>query len=406
MIPPASGGESEMGRLWLFAVALVFAAVGAIAVLILRPAAPDPAIANAAVGATVAVDPAATIAPHAGTPAVAQLTSPVHLGDLLETGPDGAIRVQFTDATFFSVGANGSARIDSFVFDPDRGSSQLSMAFLRGAFRFVSGGPLHTGPSAPSVQTPVAAIGMRGTGVSGMIGPEAETMFARIDPSFVSDKGDATNATLILLTDGAIDVDGSGVKVAMDVPGQALFFRRKGAPPIGPVDVPPMLRAAVQIAGSPPSLGAEPERGAREAMVVPPMPSPSASPTRALPSPAPSAKPSPKPSASPTVKPTPKPSPTVRPTPSPSPRVTPKPSPSPRFTPRPTPTPRVTPKPTPTPRVTPRPTPTPRFTPRPTPTPRATPRATPTAKPTARPTSRTPLTSVPRPRPTATPVKR
>lgn len=399
-----------MGRLWLFAVALVFAAAGAIAVLILRPVAPDPATANSAVGATVAVDPAATIAAKAGTPVVAQLTSPVHMGDLLETGPDGAIRVQFTDATFFSVGANGSARIDSYVFDPDAGSSRLSMAFLRGAFRFVSGSPLHAGPSAPSVQTPVAAIGMRGTGVSGVIGPDAETLFARIDPSFVSDHGDATNATLILLTDGAIDVDGSGVKVAMDVPGQALFFRRKGAAPIGPIAVPAMLGAAILVKGSPPSLGAEPERSAREAMVVPPMPSPSpsASPARATPSPVPTVKPSPKPSASPTVKPTPKPSPTVRPTPtpSPSPKVTPRPtpSPSPRFTPRPTPTPRVTPKPTP--RVTPMPTPTPRFTPRPTPTPKATPRATPTTKPTPRPTPRIPLTNVPRPRPTATPVKR
>ena len=397
-----------MGRLWLFAVAVVFAAAGAIAVLILRPAAPDPATGNSAVGATVAVDPAATIAAKAGTPVVAQLTSPVHMGDLLETGPDGAIRVQFTDATFFSVGANGSARIDSYVFDPDAGTSKLSMAFLRGAFRFVSGGPLHASASAPSVQTPVAAIGMRGTGVSGVIGPDAEALFARIDPSFVSDHGDATNATLILLTDGAIDVDGSGVKVAMDVPGQALFFRRKGAAPIGPIEVPAMLGAAILVKGSPPSLGAEPERSAREAMAVPPMPSPSASPTRVAPSPVPTVKPSPKPSASPTVKPTP--SPTVRPTPtpSPSPKVTPRPtpSPSPRFTPRPTPTPRFTPRPTPTPRVTPRPTPTPRVTPRPTPTPRITPRPRPTATPTPRPTPRIPLTNVPRLRPTATPVKR
>jgi len=393
-----------MGRLWLFAVALVFAAAGAIAVLILRPAAPDPAAANAAIGATVAVDPSATIAPQAGVPIVAQLTSAVHLGDLLDTGPDGAIRVQFTDATFFSVGANASARIDRFVFDPDRATSSLSLAFLRGAFRFVSGGPLHASASAtPAVQTPVAAIGVRGTGFNGMIGPGAEALFARIDPGFVSDKGDATTATLILLTDGAIDVDGSGVKVAMEVPGQALFFRRKGAAPIGPVDVPPMLRAAIQLAGSPPSLGAEPARSAREAIVVPSVPAPS-SPVR--PAPSPSAKPSPKPSPSPTVRPTPKPSPTTRPTPTPSPRVTPRPTPSPRFTPRATPTPRFTPRVTPTPRFTPRPTPTPKATPRATPTPRSTPRPTPRATPRATPTTkpRTPVTS--RPRPTSTPVKR
>jgi len=403
-----------MGRFWLFAVALVFAGVGAIAALILRPPAPDPNATNPAVGATVAVEPAATIAPLSGTPVVAQLTSPVHMGDLLDTAANGAIRVQFTDSTFFSLGGNASARIDNFVFDPDRATSRLSLAFLRGAFRLVSGGPLHASAGEPSVQTPVAAIGMRGTAFSGVIGPDAETMFARIDPGFVSDHGDATTATLILLTEGAIDVDGSGVKIAMDVPGQALFFRRKGAAPIGPIDVPPMLRSAILLKSSPPGLGPEPGRRTSEEVVAPPpaRPSPSASPTRA----APGVKPTPKPSASPTVRPTPTPSPRVtpKPTPTPSPKATPRPTPTPRFTPRPTPTPRFTPRPMPTPRFTPRPTPTPRFTPKPTPTPRVTPRPTPTprstprpgptAKPTPRPTPRIPLTN--RPRPTPTPAKR
>ncbi|MEZ0243990.1 MAG: FecR domain-containing protein, partial [Sphingomonas sp.] len=399
-----------MGRLWLFAVGLIFAAAGAIAVLILRPAAPDPSTANAAIGATIAVDPAATIAAQAGTPVVAQLTSPVHLNDLLETGPDGAIRIQFSDATYFSLGANGSARIDTFVFDPDRAASKLSLTFLRGAFRFVSGGPLHAYRDQPVVQTPVAAIGVRGTGFNGVIGPEAEVLFARIDPSFVPDGGDGTTATLIVLTEGAIDVDGSGKRVAMDVPGQALFFRRRGSPPIGPVDVPPMLLAAVAVRGSPPSLGAEPVRGAREAMVAPPPPaaSPSATPTRAAPSPSPSVKPTPRPSASPTLRPTPTPSPSPRvtPKPTPSPRLTPKPTstPTPRFTPRPTPTPRFTPRPTPTPRFTPKPTPTPRITPRPTPTPRFTPRPTPTARFTPRPTPAPRATVTPRPRPTRAPL--
>ncbi len=50
----------------------------------------------------------------------------------------------------------------------------------------------------------------------------------RIDPGFAPDGGDATSATLILLTEGAIDVEGSGVRILMDVPGQVLFFPRPG----------------------------------------------------------------------------------------------------------------------------------------------------------------------------------
>lgn len=382
-----------MGRTGLLLVGLVFAVVGAVAALILRPPAPDPAATgNTSIGATVAVAPSATIAPQGGNPVVAQLTSAIHLNDLLETGADGAIRVQFTDSTFFSLGSNGSARVDTYVFDPDRATSALSLTFLRGAFRFVSGGPLHANPGAPSVQTPVAAIGMRGTGVDGVIGPEAEALFARIDPGFAPDGGDSTNATLILLTDGAIDIDGSGVKIAMEVPGQALFFRRKGAKPIGPVDVPPMLRAAVTLLVSPPRLGLEPERGGRRETMIAPEPevSPSPSPEPVAPVAVPSAKPTPQPSPRPLPKPGA--SPTVRPSPTPSPKATPRPSP--------TPTPRATTRPSPTPKVTPRPTPTPRITPRPTPTVKPTPRPTPTGKPTPRPTSR------PKPTPTPTPVKR
>src|SRR5690606_29274225 len=150
-----------------------------------------------------------------------------------------------------SLGANGSVRIDTYVFDPERGASKLKLAFQRGAFRFVSGGPLHAYRDQVPVQTPAAAIGIRGTAFNGVIGPDAEPLFARIDPGFVSDGGDTATATLILLTAGAIDVDGSGMRIAMDVPGQALFFRRTGAPPIGPVMVPGEQIVAVAERASP-----------------------------------------------------------------------------------------------------------------------------------------------------------
>ncbi|MCW3847204.1 FecR domain-containing protein [Sphingomonas sp. LB-2] len=405
-----------MGRFWLFAVALIFAAAGAIAVLLLQNVQVTSQAKDLSIGTTIAVDPAATIAHQKGVASVARLTESIYLGDVLETGTDGAIRIQLADATFFSLGASASARVDSFVYDPGRNSSSLSVAFQRGAFRFVSGRALHPDPQKPVVNTPVAAIGMRGTGINGVIGPEAEALFRRIDASFVPDGGDATSATLILLTDGAIDVDGSGQRITLDVPGQALFFRRKGAPPIGPVMVWTALRTEIAGLASPPGLGGEPLPPARSRMMVPP---PEASPTplqvapTPTPSPSPSAKPSPRPSVSPsprptpTAKPMPTPSPKATPRPTPRPTLTPRPMPSPRFTPKPTPTPspRFTPRPTPTPRVTPRPTPTPRFTPRPTPIPRFTPRPTPTPRPTLTPRpTRVPLTNVPRPTPT--PVKR
>lgn len=356
-----------MRALWLVVILLVL--LGAAALLLFdwrQPAAPV----EGPIGATIAVDPAATIASPPAAAAVAQLTAPVHMNDLIETAPDGAIRVQFVDATFFSLGANASVRIDSFVFDPGKSASRLSLVFARGAFRFVSGTPVHAYPGQPAIQTPAAQLGIRGTGINGVIGPEAEALFGLIDPGFVSDGGDATTATLIILTAGAIDVDGSGVRVAMDVPGQAVFFRRKGAPPIGPVTVPGDMLARIAGLASPTSLGPEPGSGS---------PPPPIRPEPPVAPPAPVARPSE------VATPTPSPQPTAAPEPSPSPTLSPTPRPTPSFTPRPTPTPRFTPRPIATPRV--RPTPKPSATPEP------------------RPTSRFPLNRAPRNiRPTATPT--
>ena len=376
-----------MGRLWLIVIGLIFAGLGGAAVMLLRP--PVAAPATDAIGAAIAVDPSANIAPQGAAAAVAAVNAAVHADDLVTTGGDGAIRIRFVDATFFSLGANASVRIDSFVFDPAQSASKMVLSFTKGAFRFVSGRAVHAYPGQPAIRTPAAVIGVRGTGVTGVIGPEAEALFRAIDPSFVPDGGDSTTATLIILTDGAIDVEGSDVRIAMDVPGQAIFFRRRGAVPIGPILVPTGVMATIGALASPPSLGPEPGDAAQRVVVPEGVASdaPEVEPgVVALPSATPTVTVQPSPTPTPTVV-RPSPTPTVRPsaTPTPRPTVTPRATPSPRFTPRPipTPTPRVTPRPSPTPRFTPRPTPTPRVTPRPTATPK--PVATPTPRPTRRP---------------------
>jgi len=364
------------GKLWLGILLLLVA--GAAAWFLLRPVPQAPAGTDGAIGSTIAVDPAATIATPPGAAEVARLEAPVHANDLVATGPDGAIRVRFTDASFFSIGANASVTIDSYVFDPARSASRLSLGFTRGAFRFVSGAPVHAYPGQPAVRTPVAVIGIRGTGLAGVIGPGAEALYRLIDRTYVPDGGDVSNATLILLTAGAIDVDGSGVRTSLDVPGQVVFFRRPGAPPLRPGGVSPEIIARIVGLASPPELGPEP---GGKAPVVPPSPTPP-------------------PSPSPTAVPAPSPTPTraLVPEPTPTPRATPSPRPTPTFSPRPRPsfTPAGTRTPTPTPSPTTRPPQT-RFPlrdllpvirrPRPTPTP------TPTLAPNGRPVRGKPMPS-------------
>ncbi len=300
--------ERTGGGGWPALLAILLVVGGIAAVLLWRspPAAPV----DTRIGAAIAVDPAAAIATPPATSQVARVQSPVHADDRITTGPDGAIRIQFTDATFFSLGADASARIDSFVFDPGRNASKLSLAFARGAFRFVSGAAVHAYPDQPAIRTPVAVIGIRGTGVDGVIGPEAETLYRLIDPSFVPDGGDATKATLILLTAGAIDVDGSGVRTVLDVPGQVVFFRREGAPPLRPGPVSRALVARIAALAAPPSLGPEPG-GSPES----PTPTQSASPRTPVSTPTAVPSPLPQPSPSPIVTSSPIPTPTPSSTP-------------------------------------------------------------------------------------------
>ncbi|MCW3835288.1 FecR domain-containing protein [Sphingomonas canadensis] len=363
--------------------------LGLVAVLMLAACGPqpEPAKTPAEIGAAVAVDPAATIATPPAPPTEAKLQTPVFANDRLATGPDGAIRVRFTDATMFSMGANSAVTIDSYVYDPQRSASSMSLNFGKGAFRFVSGVALHRDAGQVPVKTPVATIGVRGTAFNGVIGPEAETIWAAIDPNYKPDGGPVDQATLILLGQGAIDVNGSGVVTVLDAPGQVLFFRRPGAEPLGPILVTPWRRGQIEALGSPPSLGSE------EGPPPAPSPAPSGGPPPTAP---PAATPSPSPSASATPAPSPSPTPSASPTRRPPwTRPSPVTSPTPRPTARPTAKP--TSRPTPTPRVTPSPRPTTRVTPRPTPKPTASPR------PTPRPTLRAPVTRVtPRPSPTPT----
>lgn len=349
------------GGLWrLIGLLVLIAAAAGVAWLVLRPEAPPAPVAKqpGAIGEAIAVVPAASLASPPAAAHAATVRLPIFLNDRAETGPGGALRIRFTDTTMFSVGADASVTIDRYVFDPDRGASGMLVSFSRGAFRFVSGKPLHASDE-PAIGTPVATIGVRGTIIDGVIGPEAETLWRAIDPGYVPDGGDLSTATLILLEEGAILVDGSGVRTMLDRPGQAIFFRRKGAAPLGPLTAGRDMLGRIGALGSPPGLGPEPG--------APPPPSPSPSTT---PEAAPTLVPVPSdvPSATPTAQPSPVPSPTATRRP-PWVRETPTATPSPRPTYRP-PVTRPTPVPTqsPTPRPTFRP-PVTRFTPTPSPSP-------------------------------------
>lgn len=176
----------------------------------------------------------------------AVLRAPVHLGDAVVSGDQSALQLLLLDQSVFTVGANASVTIDKFVYDPNRGTSDIAASVAKGAFRFMSGHSL-SGFGHNAINTPVATIGVRGTIVEGVVGNGAAHVLAQ-QPNLPPFAGDPSGINLIVLNGpghgsqgfdkpGAIDVTAGGVTVTIDHPGQAVIIWGPGQPPYGPFDL-------------------------------------------------------------------------------------------------------------------------------------------------------------------------
>jgi hypothetical protein len=243
---------------WMIAVARGTTLLTTIAALGIGRATP-PRIGTATgvhIPATIAAPPASGVAASVG--------SAVFLNNVITTGTGGAVRVLLADSTYFSVGGNASVSVDKFIYNPDKRASQLLLSITRGAFRFVSGKPTHAYPGQSAIATPAAVIGIRGTIVSGIVGPEAAAFYADGKGAAVADDGNG-NATLIVLENagssgGGIDIrtPGSDAVIALRTRGQAVFFSRPGAPPTPPFALSPNQQRALDARAAPQALGRDP----------------------------------------------------------------------------------------------------------------------------------------------------
>lgn len=94
-----------------------------------------------------------------GTKRVLVPEADVHRNEVIRTEAEAAARLRFSDRSDLRLGPLAQIRLDAFVFSGNAGSA---MNLTRGALRFVSG----NGPTGSyQIRTPVATIGLRGTGV-------------------------------------------------------------------------------------------------------------------------------------------------------------------------------------------------------------------------------------------------
>lgn len=179
----------------------------------------------------------------------AQLRAPVRLGDQFVTGPQSQVQVLLRDRSTFTVGANARMTVDRFVVS-ENGGSAVSVA--RGAFRFVSGRTARS-TSREAITTPVGSIGVRGTIVEGVVGPDILNAL-RAQPDVPPFTGDEETMLLVVLrgpagdartfdTPGAVDIERNGVTVSLERPGQALLVTTDGV--FGPFFLPDDISAAL-----------------------------------------------------------------------------------------------------------------------------------------------------------------
>jgi hypothetical protein len=85
----------------------------------------------------------------------------VYQGDVVRTGADGRVSINFTDGTSFNLSNNANMALNEFVYDPNGKSNSTLFNLSKGTFTFVAGKIAKTGDM--KIDTPVATMGIRGT---------------------------------------------------------------------------------------------------------------------------------------------------------------------------------------------------------------------------------------------------
>jgi len=113
---------------------------------------------------SVSIEHAGAIIVQANAPAQAgetKIGDLVYQGDLVKTGADGKVGINFTDGTSFNLSSSAQMTLDEYVYDPKGTSNSTLFNLSKGTFTFVAGKVAKTGDM--KVDTPVATMGIRGT---------------------------------------------------------------------------------------------------------------------------------------------------------------------------------------------------------------------------------------------------
>lgn len=119
----------------------------------------------------------ANIGPNGGL-GQAKVGDLIYQGDLVQTGPNSAVGMVFTDGTAFNLSANARIEMNEFIYDPNGKSNSAFISLAKGTFTFIAGKVAKTGDM--KVDTPVATMGIRGTAPHVEISEDGTVHFATL----------------------------------------------------------------------------------------------------------------------------------------------------------------------------------------------------------------------------------
>ncbi|OAF13683.1 hypothetical protein AYJ54_43710 [Bradyrhizobium centrolobii] len=111
-------------------------------------------------------------------PAQTKIGDLVYLGDVVRTGADGRVGINFVDGTSFNLSSDARMKLDEFVYDPNGTANSTVINLTRGTFVFVAGSVAKTGDM--KIETPVATMGIRGTTPHVEISDDGTTRFSTL----------------------------------------------------------------------------------------------------------------------------------------------------------------------------------------------------------------------------------
>jgi len=138
----------------------------------------------------------------------AAVGTPVNMNDRLRTGANARLEVTFSDQSKLTLGENANVVIDQFVYNPSQSTGAVVLSSTQGAFRFAGGKIENMQQKKVRVNTPSAALAVRGTHF--WAGP--------IDGKYG-----------VLLLSGKVGVSNKGGAVELNRPGQGtdIPYRRR-----------------------------------------------------------------------------------------------------------------------------------------------------------------------------------